>query len=192
MSVRRYLDVSTEHVPSSLLNQAGGLNAIPGVHAYAYDYGTWLIVPSPDGPEKPIPAEILKLWEYARLQDCDVIRLDADGETIDGLPVYEWAPGPTPDWVEALRRLVLSERNEYSESVARLLQVMGYEECYAPPRVEGQKLTVFLGGHTDESVPPVGNRLVRDIGGTVGPAMSRDSYWVWVWTAPLTQAIGGE
>jgi hypothetical protein len=117
--ISMYLRLSTAHVPEHLINQKGGLDAIDGVIAWAYEYGSWLWVPdnvdehldasgyapAPDAtqtrathrdePEvrpRSIP-EIEALWRHARAHACDYIRLDADEEVDPDLPVYEWPGG---------------------------------------------------------------------------------------------------
>lgn len=90
-----YLDLSTAHLPQALVNQDGGLNAIPGVVSYPYEHGEWLWVPvdvdewlADWATTGPIPGEIASLWRYARGLGCDFVRLDADGATNDALPTY--------------------------------------------------------------------------------------------------------
>lgn len=92
--IHRYLGLSTSHLPEHVINHPGGLNAIDGVIAYDYDYGTWLIVPEEidvavEEAHDPI-AEIEQLWRYASEHDCDLIRLDRDEPEDPDLPTYEW------------------------------------------------------------------------------------------------------
>ncbi|KAF0811013.1 hypothetical protein A167_00045 [Alcanivorax sp. S71-1-4] len=58
-------------------------------------------LPSPCGPKSPpghiaYPADLLALYRWARRGDFDWIRLDADGDQVAGLLVYEWAPFDAP------------------------------------------------------------------------------------------------
>jgi hypothetical protein len=94
-NVRQFLEISTSHVPDSAINQPGGLNAIEGVIAYAYEHGSWLWVP--DNVDEHLrdyddfdSVEIEAIWRHARELDCDWVRLDADGDQEAELAVFQW------------------------------------------------------------------------------------------------------
>jgi hypothetical protein len=58
-------------------------------------------LPSPYGPKSPpghipYPADLFALYHWARRGGFDWIRLDADGDQVAGLLVYDWAPIDTP------------------------------------------------------------------------------------------------
>jgi hypothetical protein len=89
-SVRRFLDLSTAHLPQQMLYELGSQ---PGVVADATEFGAWLWVPSdPDDPvtgARP-PDEVLVIQRYARSLGCDWVLLDADAPTVHGLPTFDW------------------------------------------------------------------------------------------------------
>ena len=97
MSVCRYLDTTTAHLPE---DEADALRAstIEHVCADPYEYGWWVWVPPIAYPQdadeladlRAQAPRLLDLINYARSQDCDHLRLDADGAAIDGLPTFQW------------------------------------------------------------------------------------------------------
>lgn len=95
MGVRKFLDLSTEHLPPSM-------RANPYVSScltiYEWgDYGWMIWVPDdPDkwladypGEEHP-PEELLAVQRFARQLDCDYILFDADGPREPALPYWDW------------------------------------------------------------------------------------------------------
>ena len=86
----KYLDINTSHLKEETLNSLSE-NKMP----YSYDYkeGIFISVPDKDiiGEEVyELPSDLVTLLEYAWKNDVLLIRLDADGEVVDDLPVYEW------------------------------------------------------------------------------------------------------
>jgi hypothetical protein len=63
------------------------------VIAYQLDHG-WLmwIPPDPDDHQvdHPMPLAVLTICRYARSRGCDYVLFDADADTIDELPAWEW------------------------------------------------------------------------------------------------------
>lgn len=96
MSVCRYLDTSTGHLPEQ---EATALreSTIDHVCVDAYEYGWWIWVPPAEVVDSDEVEELraqaprlLDLIDYARAQGCEHLRLDADGAAIDGLPTFQW------------------------------------------------------------------------------------------------------
>lgn len=56
-----------------------GFNGVFGWVIYAHD---------DDDPD--IPRDLWSVFEYARSKGCDYIMFDADADTIEELPVFEW------------------------------------------------------------------------------------------------------
>ena len=84
-----------------------------------------------------------------------------------------------------LRRLVLGERDGFSQGIVTTLRAMGYPGV-AWARVEGPRLTCFIGGNGEPPIPDIGERLVTEVGGHVVPEVTPgDRYWLWAWSAPL-------
>ncbi len=82
--VRRFLDVSTAHLPEPLVHN---LDRHPGIRAYENEYG-WFMY-AHEGPGEHVPAEVVTLMRFARAHGCDYILLDRDSEIIDGLPSWD-------------------------------------------------------------------------------------------------------
>ena len=92
-TVRRFLDLSTAHLPREL--GAAGLDETPGVIAHPTGHGWFLWVPhdpddSADAMSDPIPAVVLTIQRYARALDCDYVHFDADADRVDDLPAWDW------------------------------------------------------------------------------------------------------
>ncbi len=104
--IRKFLDLSTNHLPEHLLNN---LNDFNGVVAYPAPYGAWLWVPDDpqaradenawmyrageeDGDDfgDGFAPEILVVQLYARQFGCDYILFDADAEIDPALPSWPW------------------------------------------------------------------------------------------------------
>lgn len=93
--VRRFLDLSTAHLPEQVMN--GPLNSFAHVVAYEFEFGALLWVPpiKPDNDiedlaAQGVPEEIVHIWRYARSLDCDYVLFDRDADTNDDLPTWEW------------------------------------------------------------------------------------------------------
>jgi hypothetical protein len=89
-SVRRFLDLSTVHLPQATLLD---LSDLPGVVADPTPFGAWLWVPC-DVEESaewdPPPPEVLAIQTYARALGCDWVLFDADAPTTSALPTFDW------------------------------------------------------------------------------------------------------
>lgn len=99
-NVRKYLDLSTAHLPPEyreLIDGArddGGSGPIPGCIVTPTHYGCWMWVPDeptlPDNrPEGGWDQRLLKILVYARELGCNWILFDADDEEDEELPVFE-------------------------------------------------------------------------------------------------------
>lgn len=97
--VRLMLDISTAHLPEKYgseqsleaLSELGHL----GIIADALERGFLMWVPEdPEGHTEEFynetPPEILAIQVYARKLDCDYVRFDADADTVEDLPTWEW------------------------------------------------------------------------------------------------------
>jgi hypothetical protein len=91
-----YLDLSTCHVQQSTM--AWLEDAKPGFMSIAnYDYGAFVTVPpTPDelaedfGHYDEMPEDLATVLMRAQEMGCYLVRLDADGPTLEGLPTYDW------------------------------------------------------------------------------------------------------
>jgi hypothetical protein len=92
IKIRKFLDLSTAHLPEPITN---GLNGYQSVIFHSFEFGGLLWVPDePDLPEndpdEDLPAEVLRIWRYARSLGCDYVLLDRDGPINADLPTWEW------------------------------------------------------------------------------------------------------
>jgi hypothetical protein len=93
MSVLKYLDLSTAHLPEGERTalQAGELLDNDWPRVITHEYGWWVNVPSDPvaydfSDQAPALAQIIK---HARELDCEWVNIDRDADTIDALPVHE-------------------------------------------------------------------------------------------------------
>ena len=86
-----YADLSTGHLPYQEMQTL--TDAPPRV--LTHEYGAWVNVPADfedDDHEdywEDFPA-LRKVIEWARKQGANWINFDADGDTVDDLPTWEW------------------------------------------------------------------------------------------------------
>lgn len=94
----KYLDISTGHITKAdsewLGTYADQKHSIEGVgFPYRYDCGFFIAVCEPDENE-PINCNFSNLFgnvvNYARINGCALIRLDADGPLVETLEVCDW------------------------------------------------------------------------------------------------------
>lgn len=119
MSFVKCLDCSTSHIPKSDAEKFSDIAqsddirtavGLPRIAKHMYGYVFFLgsveferFFHIEDGQEEVEYAELRKdcnvlglslaieeLLKYARANGCSMINLDADGEVIKGLPVFEW------------------------------------------------------------------------------------------------------
>lgn len=105
MTVRTFLDISTAHLSptarawlseSATLNHAANYHGTPGGAALgclgATLYGWFFSAPPVDGPDfcdHGIPEDLYPVIRHARELECYYVLADADGDIIEGLPVYD-------------------------------------------------------------------------------------------------------
>ncbi|HDR9174327.1 hypothetical protein [Burkholderia vietnamiensis] len=89
--VLRYLDVSTGHVTAETMDwfddgKCSALTVAP------YTYGAFVSVPfaASDIDDVECPEDLKTVLKFARNLGCDVIRFDADADTLVELPRYTW------------------------------------------------------------------------------------------------------
>ena len=87
--LRKYLDISTAHLTKNTFDK---LNEKSSPYSFHYDEGVFISIPENDDPETfaKFPKDLKILLKYAWKNDAALIRLDADAEVDDALPVYEW------------------------------------------------------------------------------------------------------
>lgn len=92
-----YLDLSTSHVTERTEQQlpqaaAGFRIGWPALTIAPYAHGYFITVPDPlPGTDlSALPEDLAQVLAYARGLGAAVVRLDADGETTDQLPTYDW------------------------------------------------------------------------------------------------------
>lgn len=97
---RSILDLSTGHVSFPSRDWLDAQSAIslayrkeedePPIATIAgFGYGWFLTANPTEGAAEQMPADIQKILEYARTQNCDYVVLDRDGDTVDDLPSFE-------------------------------------------------------------------------------------------------------
>jgi hypothetical protein len=88
-TIRKLLDLSTGHLRPHLADQ---LASTAGVIAYRLEYGWLMWVPndSAHACDERRPAEVLAIQRYARSHDCDYVLFDADADTVEDLPHWQW------------------------------------------------------------------------------------------------------
>lgn len=98
MAIWKYLDASSAHITredNALLQQTTTSENIPGCYVYPYDCGYFISV-YPDSPteeekkESGFSENFFKLVEYARKNECYILRIDADGDDIEEFEVFNW------------------------------------------------------------------------------------------------------
>lgn len=90
-NVRKFLDVSTANLTEDEAALVGDTeNIIYSVHSH----GMWVWVAPDDVHDKGIAERgypnLVAVMKVARELDCPWINFDADAETLDGLPTFDW------------------------------------------------------------------------------------------------------
>lgn len=96
MAILKYLDCSTGHLSAfdrNLLLVAaethGSAFFVNGAVVRPYTEGWFITVIEPGNPADVLVPALDELLAYAREHDCRMIRLDCDGDTVDGVTMYE-------------------------------------------------------------------------------------------------------
>lgn len=88
----------------------------------------------------------------------------------------EHNPERSSETGELLRRMVLTERDDYSDGILGLLKAAGYDVAWA--KVSGARLSVYVWDRA------VAERLVAAFGGSIQQGWSPGDRWdEWHWTA---------
>ena len=98
MAIYKHLDVSTSHITKNdndILQNACTSDRFPGCYVYHYDFGYFISVYS-DAPteeekkESGLSENFFKILDNARENECPLLRLDADGDELEGFETFEW------------------------------------------------------------------------------------------------------
>jgi hypothetical protein len=88
--VSRVPVLSSSHVSAETMDQ---MQSGPAENSFgtvaAYPEGVFLYLQTVLIPEG-LPEDLLALCKWARKRRCNWIRLDADGDLVDGLPKFDW------------------------------------------------------------------------------------------------------
>lgn len=96
MEITKALCLSTAHI-SEVTNEIiqshlnNGRHKLPMTIWHA-EYGYFMSAhhAAEDIPPKEIPADLLRLMCYAKMHECEFLRLDNDGPVEEGIETYEW------------------------------------------------------------------------------------------------------
>ena len=98
MAIYTYLDASTGHITkkdNDLLQLASTSENIPGCYVYPYDCGYFIAV-YPDVPteeeknESGLSENFFMVVNHARKNGCLLLRLDVDGNELEGFDLIDW------------------------------------------------------------------------------------------------------
>lgn len=97
--IRKFLDLSTAHVPQTVaaaLDELFKHGPDPERADWRYwivgcsnTYGWWIWAGQEDGLDE-LPADLRACVDLAKQHDCDWILFDRDTTPIDDLPTYDW------------------------------------------------------------------------------------------------------
>lgn len=98
--IRNFLDLSTSHVSKETASwlDAQGLiaaqcltaeSARPEIHMGRTIHG-WFVYADEENASGTIPDDLFAVLRHARAQDCDYVLFDCDGDTIEGLAIFDW------------------------------------------------------------------------------------------------------
>lgn len=118
--VGKYLDICTSHLtPDTVDNLTIGFYI--GVPVIDYEEGLFVTVTDEFG-ENPLPDDLFTLLRYAKQNGITLIRLDRDGEEIDGLPTYDWK-SPKDKFLEQPQQV---QENALMETAMRLQDIADF------------------------------------------------------------------
>jgi hypothetical protein len=90
LTVYRTLVLSTGHVTKETADRLNGPDDNDKPNGYMGDwlcYG-WIIWS--DAERQEIPDDLWRCMKFAQSIDCEYIRFDCDGDTVEFLPTWEW------------------------------------------------------------------------------------------------------
>ena len=87
MEILRMLNLSTSHITTDTTEWLGRKQECFVVYPKA-EYG-WFIFTGGIN-EKAVPRDLKEIIEFAKMNDCDWVCIDRDGETVIELPIYDW------------------------------------------------------------------------------------------------------
>lgn len=90
--IAKVLTLSTAHVTETTAKKLARYAETDSEMPVAYDLETygWLVYTGDMSNETTWPDDLRTIVAFARNHSCLWIKLDRDGETVDGLPTYEW------------------------------------------------------------------------------------------------------
>lgn len=91
LETRKFLILSTAHITKQTNEYLTKTHVsrwpFPGG---PYGQDGWFFYAAPDNENETIPADLFKVMEFARANGCFNVLLDCDGDTVEGLPTYDW------------------------------------------------------------------------------------------------------
>ena len=90
LEISRILTISTEHISP----QTARLMDTDAIHAGVYSVGEsgyLILTVGWENYDDAMPEDLKACVKFAAGHGCDWLCLDGDAETVEGLPVYEWA-----------------------------------------------------------------------------------------------------
>lgn len=86
MTIEKCLDISTMHVRRETMNPA----SLNHYFIAEYGYGAFFYVPDLSETDEETPPDLRAVLQFAKANDCYLVRLDCDGEVYDELKTYDW------------------------------------------------------------------------------------------------------
>lgn len=94
LEIHKVLVLSTTHVSeetAAMIDAAAAGRDFPFAPEFSRNEGWMFYCYKPDEVDlSKRPADLVKVMEFARACGCQWVMFDRDGDTVDGLPIYEW------------------------------------------------------------------------------------------------------
>ncbi|MCC0054497.1 MAG: hypothetical protein H6883_00010 [Rhodobiaceae bacterium] len=94
LDIRSFVVISTAHVSEATPRclETGHVEDRPWAGGPYGTYGWFLYAHDENrgAGADAIPDDLMAVMEWARSQGCHYLLLDRDGDTVDGLDIYEW------------------------------------------------------------------------------------------------------